>query len=196
MHDLIDFVFERLEMRDLDTPHALHGADQGRVHADAAAVLHVFPQLLQCPQHPGTVEALPLTVFAKAHRGSPVEDVIMSRARRRMTTAGYDGAGDAADRPRLPRMLSNETLQATFGLTPTATRHWGDVIRAVSTTATCLIAAAMIVIYSQTARNTIAIRHLQDYGMFDFSARQLRAGAELMPRRQRSSSRTGGGRSI
>ena len=76
-------------------------------------------------------------------------------------------------------MLSNETLETRFGLTPTTTRHWGDLIRAVSATAACLIAAAMIVIYSQTARNTIAIRHLQDYGMFDFSARQLRAGAEL-----------------
>ena len=75
-------------------------------------------------------------------------------------------------------MLSNETLE-TFGLRPSTTRHWGDLIRAVSVTAACLIAAAMIVIYARTARNTIAIRHLQDYGMFDFSARQLRAGGEL-----------------
>jgi hypothetical protein len=76
-------------------------------------------------------------------------------------------------------MLSNETLETSFGLTATTTRHWGDLIRAVTTTVAGLIVAAMIVIYSQAARNTIDVRHLQDYGMFDFSARQLRAGAEL-----------------
>ena len=76
-------------------------------------------------------------------------------------------------------MLSNETLEMAFGLKPATARHWGDLIRAVSATAACLLAAAMIGIYAQTARNTVEIRHLQDYGMFDFSARQLRAGAEL-----------------
>ena len=76
-------------------------------------------------------------------------------------------------------MLSNETLETSFGLRATTTRHWGDVIRAVTATVACLIAAALIGIYVQTARNTVTLRHLQDYGMFDFSARQLRAGAEL-----------------
>jgi glycosyl transferase family 87 len=76
-------------------------------------------------------------------------------------------------------MLSNDTLETSFGLTATAARQWGDLIRAVTSTIACLVVAAMSVIYFQTARNTISVRHLQDYGMFDFSARQLRAGAEL-----------------
>lgn len=76
-------------------------------------------------------------------------------------------------------MVSNETLETVFGMTRLAASRWGDVIRAVTATIVCLLAGAMIVIYLGAARSTISLRQLQDYGMFDFSTRQLRAGAEM-----------------
>jgi hypothetical protein len=76
-------------------------------------------------------------------------------------------------------VVSDETLVTAFGLSRAAAHRWGDLIRAVSATIVCLLAGAMIVIDLAAARNTVSLRQLQDYGMFDFSARQLRAGAEI-----------------
>jgi Glycosyltransferase family 87 len=76
-------------------------------------------------------------------------------------------------------MLSDETLQTTFGLRRRTTRYWGDLIRAVTATLACLMVAAMAVIYTGTLEGTVTLRNLQDFGMFDRSARQLRAGEPL-----------------
>ena len=72
MHHLVEFFLVRLEVRDFEPSDALHGLEERRVRAEAAAELQVFPQLLQRAEHTCTIEALALAVFAKAHRGTPL----------------------------------------------------------------------------------------------------------------------------
>jgi glycosyl transferase family 87 len=76
-------------------------------------------------------------------------------------------------------MVTDQTLETAFGLAPRTTARWGDLIRATTGVLACLLVAAMAVIYDGTLRTTITLRHLQDYGMFDHGARQLRAGESI-----------------
>lgn len=76
-------------------------------------------------------------------------------------------------------MVSDRTLETTFGMRPHAVALWGDAIRAVSTMVTCLVLAGLTVVYTQTVKNTVTIRHLQDFGVFYESARMARSGVDL-----------------
>ena len=74
-------------------------------------------------------------------------------------------------------MVSDRTLQTTFGMSPQTVALWGSIIRAFTALFTCLVLAALAGVYANTARNTIEIRQGQDFGVFYESALSARAGS-------------------
>jgi glycosyl transferase family 87 len=76
-------------------------------------------------------------------------------------------------------VLSDRNLQDVFGLRPQTVALWGGMIRAGGGLLTGLVLAVLALSYTQAARNTAAVRHLQDFGIFYESARQVRAGGEM-----------------
>ena len=76
-------------------------------------------------------------------------------------------------------MLSDHTLEVIFGLRPRTVALWGSVIRAGGGLLMVLILAVLASSYLQAARNTAAVRHLQDFGIFYESARHVRTGGDM-----------------
>ena len=68
-------------------------------------------------------------------------------------------------------MVSDRTLQRVFGMGRRAVALWGTPIRAFAVLITCLGLAGLTGAYVNTVRNTIEIRHGQDFGVFYESAR-------------------------
>ncbi len=67
-------------------------------------------------------------------------------------------------------MVSDETLRTVFGMSPPVVRLWGNLIRGLSALVVCLVLAALTLAYVDTVRQTIALRHFQDFGVFYESA--------------------------
>src|SRR5262245_52251561 len=84
-------------------------------------------------------------------------------------------------------MLSDRTLESRFGMRPAAVALWGDVIRWTIAMLAALLVAGLTTVYVQTTRNTIAIRHLQDFGVFYSSAARARSGGALYSENRRAS---------
>ena len=76
-------------------------------------------------------------------------------------------------------VLSDRNLEVVFGLRPQTVALWGSMIRAASGLLIVLVLAVLALCYAQAARNTASVRHLQDFGIFYESARQVRAGGEM-----------------
>lgn len=76
-------------------------------------------------------------------------------------------------------MLSDRRLQGIFGLRSHTVALWGGIIRASGGLLVCLILAVLALSYVQAARNTAAVRHLQDFGIFYESARKARTGGDM-----------------
>ena len=63
-------------------------------------------------------------------------------------------------------MLSDRTLTHTLGLPPRSVALWGDAVRGISIGLVALVLAGLTVVYAQALRNTVTLRHLQDFGVF------------------------------
>ena len=73
-------------------------------------------------------------------------------------------------------MLSDHALQRVFGMGPRAVALWGTPLRAFTVLIVCLGLAGLTGAYVNTVRNTIEIRHGQDFGVFYESARSTGPG--------------------
>jgi alpha-1,2-mannosyltransferase len=80
-------------------------------------------------------------------------------------------------------MLSDRTLETRFGMAPRTIALRGDAIRAISTALVVLLTAALTIVYVRTVQSTIAVRHLQDFGIFYDSAVSLGHGGDPSVRR-------------
>lgn len=76
-------------------------------------------------------------------------------------------------------MLSDRTLRTMFGLSPHSTALWGDLIRVVCAMTAILLLLGLAIAYTQIAKNTVTVRHLQDFGLFYESTLQSRLGGHL-----------------
>src|SRR6476620_6714105 len=94
-------------------------------------------------------------------RGTPVIRRLPSGIRVQLSGAELYSPSD---------MVSDRALAEIFGLRPATIALYGDAIRAISLMLVALLIAAMTVVYAETLKHTITIRHLQDFGAFYQSA--------------------------
>ena len=78
-------------------------------------------------------------------------------------------------------MVSDETLRTVFGMSPLVVRLWGNLIRGLSALLVCLFLAALTLAYIDTVRQTVAVRHFQDFGVFYESALGHAVGPDTAP---------------
>lgn len=76
-------------------------------------------------------------------------------------------------------MIDDRTLRAWLGLGPRTVALWGDVIRGTVLVVVLAVLGGLAVAYTHGLQNTVAFRHLQDFGLFYEGARLARAGGDL-----------------